>query len=493
MNKTICIVNCPENSIEIKGSIFYADTEFANMTRGELLEEMSHMQRAAIVFIYFNDDLLNDRHAIKQLIPGMGATVVIAMVSSTHISMGITALGMGASDFMILPADGTTFDIYVKRAMDKICIQKELLFKNEYYKSRYSQSEKKYKQLFNEVPCFIFTLNKDYLITDSNRKFNEYFGNHIGEYCFGICKNRDDPCRICPVQLTYEDGENHALESEIISSDGVKHIVLSWTAPIRDSAGNINKVLVMLTDITEVRRLEDHLSSLGVMIGSISHGIKGLLTSLDSGMYLINTGFKKGDMTRISEGLEISNQITERIKKLVLDILYYTKTRRPVWQKVSARGFIDEVMMPIIPAAGQSDIKLQLNVQCETHDDYFEIDEKSLQSAFINILENSIDACVASGTARNCTILFHCRIKADKIVFLIKDDGKGMDAMTLKNIFTIFFSSKGKQGTGLGLYITNKVIEQHSGEIKVRSSLDTGTKFLIKMPRIIPRTAKKKH
>ena len=493
MNKTIRIVNCPENAIDIENSDFYTDTEFVDMSPMELLDGMSQTKKPAILFVFLNGKHLIDVDTIKRLTTGMRPTIVIAMVTSTQIAMGITALSLNVADFMILPVDGMTFDIYVQRAMDRVCIQKDLMFKNEYYKSRYNLSEKKYQQLFDEVPCFIFTLNKDYLITDSNKKFNDYFGNNIGEYCFGICKNRDDPCPRCPVRESYEDGKNHVLESEIISSDGVKHIVLAWTAPIRDARGNIIKVLVMLTDITEVRQLEDHLSSLGVMIGSISHGIKGLLTSLDSGMYLLNSGFKKGDMTRISEGLEISNQITERIKKLVLDILYYTKTRRPVWQKVSARGFIDAVLMPIVPAAGKSNIRLQLNVQCETHDDYFEIDEKSLQSAFINILENSIDACTDSDKSTPRSILFHCRIKPNKIIFLIKDNGKGMDAMTLKNIFTIFFSSKGQQGTGLGLYITNKVIEQHSGEIKVRSSPDTGTKFLIKMPRIIPTTAKKKH
>ena len=493
IDKSIRIVNCPENAIDIENSDFYQDTECVTMTEEQLLNALTHKQRPVILFVYLNGTHPISFDILKRLTTGMRPTIIIAMVSASEISMGITALAIDVADFMVIPADGATFDIYVKRAMDRICIQKDLLFKNEYYKSRYNISEKKYQQLFDEVPCFIFTLNKDYLITDSNRKFNDYFGSHIGEYCFGICKNRDDPCRKCPVQQTYEDGQNHALESEIISSDGVKHIVLSWTAPIRDGAGNINKVLVMLTDITEVRHLEDHLASLGVMIGSISHGIKGLLTSLDSGMYLLNTGFKKGDMTRISEGLDISNQMTEKIKKLVLDILYYTKTRRPVWQSVSARHFIDEVLMPILPAATKHNIRLHVDVQCETRDDTFEIDEKSLQSAFINILENSIDACVTSRTPSPRTILFHCRIKSDRIIFLVKDNGKGMDAATLKNIFTIFFSSKGKQGTGLGLYITNKVLEQHSGEIKVKSAPDTGTKFLIKMPRKIPSTAKKKH
>ena len=490
MSRHICVINCPDNAIEMEESEFITDTEFIHLPP-ETLWNLPRQHMEPLV-VFFNLEGLPhiSRKRFKTLARAMRPIILIAMVTPATLAHGITALDGDISDFMVLPARKDTFDIYVKRAMDRIGIQNDLLFKNQYYKSRYNLTEQKYKQLFDEVPCFIFTLNKDYVITDSNRKFNTYFGKNIGGYCFGICKNRDDPCRCCPVRQTFEDGQNHASESEIISSDGVKHVVLSWTAPLRDRHGDIHQVLVMMTDITEVRRLEDHLASLGVMIGSISHGIKGLLTSLDSGMYLLNSGYQRKDMERIQEGLTISQQITDRIKKLVLDILYYTKTRSPVWRKVSVRQFVDEVILPIVPAAEKNKIRFTVNVQCETLDDLFEIDDKSLQSAFINILENGIDACVEAGNAPSRHLLFHCRIKRDKVIFLIKDNGRGMDGETLKNIFTIFFSSKGKKGTGLGLYITNKVIEQHSGTIKVRSTPATGTKFLIKLPRSIPATSK---
>ncbi|MCP4719076.1 MAG: HAMP domain-containing histidine kinase, partial [Desulfobacteraceae bacterium] len=85
---------------------------------------------------------------------------------------------------------------------------------------------------------------------------------------------------------------------------------------------------------------------------------------------------------------------------------------------------------------------------------------------------------------------FTARMDREKILFKIQDNGLGMEPGTLNNIFTIFFSSKGNKGTGLGLYIANKVIGQHRGEIKVKSSKDQGTRFLIKIPRTIPNTAK---
>ncbi len=65
-----------------------------------------------------------------------------------------------------------------------------------------------------------------------------------------------------------------------------------------------------------------------------------------------------------------------------------------------------------------------------------------------------------------------------------------MDKETKEKIFTLFFSSKGSKGTGLGLFISNNIIKQHGGEIKIRSTLGEGTKFNIKIPKIIPESAR---
>ncbi len=78
----------------------------------------------------------------------------------------------------------------------------------------------------------------------------------------------------------------------------------------------------------------------------------------------------------------------------------------------------------------------------------------------------------------------------DHIIFVVIDNGIGMDKETKKKIFTLFFSSKGSKGTGLGLFISNNIIKQHGGEIKIRSTLGEGTKFIIKIPKIIPESAK---
>ena len=100
--------------------------------------------------------------------------------------------------------------------------------------------------------------------------------------------------------------------------------------------------------------------------------------------------------------------------------------------------------------------------------------------------ENCCQACCKRATP----ISFRARIDQEKVLFRIQDTGLGMEPSALKKVFTIFFSSKGNKGTGLGLFITNKVIRQHRGDIKVKSTPNKGTRFIIKIPRTVPQTAR---
>jgi len=138
-----------------------------------------------------------------------------------------------------------------------------------------------------------------------------------------------------------------------------------------------------------------------------------------------------------------------------------------------------------------NNIRIKSTVRIEMDNDLFEIDRTSLQTALVNILQNGMEACAADKTRQNHTLLFNARADKETVTLLIQDTGAGMNKTTLKNIFTIFFSSKGNEGTGLGLYIANKVVEQHLGKIEVRSKPGRGTRFIIAIPRMIPGITKK--
>jgi len=242
--------------------------------------------------------------------------------------------------------------------------------------------------------------------------------------------------------------------------------------------------------IREKTELQSHLSSLGLMIGSISHGIKGLLTGLDGGMYILDSGFAKENQEQIKEGWETIKLMVDRIRKMVLDILFYAKERDLKWERIKVLSFAHEVAKVVGSKMKDQLIEFVNDFDSKVGD--FEVDVGYVHSALTNILENAIDACARDTSKKFHKIVFGVRQSKEHVVFDVFDDGIGMDQETQEKLFTPFFSSKGDKGTGLGLFISNAIIQQHCGEIIVKSTLGKGTLFRIKIPRMLPESAKVK-
>jgi signal transduction histidine kinase len=242
--------------------------------------------------------------------------------------------------------------------------------------------------------------------------------------------------------------------------------------------------------VQEKTELQDHLSSLGLMISSISHGIKGLLTGLDGGMYLLDSGLAQKDPDRINEGWDAVKQMVERIRKMVLDILFYAKERDLKWERINALSFAEEIARVLEPKLSEHDIEFDKKFDRKIGE--FEVDAGYIHSALFNILENAVDACTLDKKNKAPKISFCVGQDEDYIDFEVIDNGIGMDPETQAKIFTAFFSAKGEKGTGLGLFIANKIIEQHGGHISVTSTLGKGTRFRIRIPKIMPQAVKMK-
>jgi signal transduction histidine kinase len=232
--------------------------------------------------------------------------------------------------------------------------------------------------------------------------------------------------------------------------------------------------------VAEKSELQSHLSSLGLMLGSISHALKGLLTGLDAGVYLVDGGLAKGNTSQLREGWDIVKQRMERIRKVVLDILFYSKKRELKREKMNAVTLAEEVAAAVAGKLTETGIVFAKEFDPKSGE--IEADPAYLQAALLNVLENAVDACLAEGARQPPKVVFSLRRKKDRLEFDILDNGIGMDPATQEKLFTPFFSSKGDKGTGLGLFITNKIVEQHGGNIMVNSAQGRGSLFRISFP-----------
>ena len=297
-----------------------------------------------------------------------------------------------------------------------------------------------------------------------------------------------------PLSLLHEEYRDYVLENAramlkgqrtspyefcIINKSGDIRWIMETITSIQ--YGGRRAVLGYFMDITKMRSMQHNLSSLGLMVGALSHSLKGCLTGLDAGLYLIDSGFYQDQPARIEEGLDAAKMMVDRLKKLVYEVLYNVKDRSLEIEKTDVEVFINELSANMDVRLRGADISFSWH--CAPGVGTFEIDRELMRTALINILENALEACLEDDPEKIHQIALAARPDGGQVLIGIEDNGPGMTETQIKNVFTLFYSSKSRTGTGLGLFITKKVIQQHGGSISVDSAPGRGARFRIRLPR----------
>jgi len=338
----------------------------------------------------------------------------------------------------------------------------------------------RFRNIFDNAPCFITVQDRTLRITESNRRFDESFGEGMGEHCYEVYKKRQDPCPQCPVAETFRDGQVHTSEEVVVDNQGRSVHVLVYTAPIRNAAGDITSVMEMSTDVTEIRTLQNKLASLGQLVGGIAHNAKNILDGLRGGVYILNLGFRDNKQDDIRTGWEMVQRNVERLSAMIMDMLSCARERTPQQTPVSLAKMVREVVALYAPRALQFHINLETAI-----DEQVEIlgDAKEIHSLISNLITNAIEACNADrDEQKNQRIAVRVIREKGAAILEIEDNGAGMDPATRNDLFQRLVSTKGSAGTGLGLVMSQKVATEHGGSISVRSEPGRGSVFTVRLP-----------
>jgi signal transduction histidine kinase len=162
-------------------------------------------------------------------------------------------------------------------------------------------------------------------------------------------------------------------------------------------------------------------------------------------------------------------------------MLIFSKEREPDNVLCSPNDIAQQIYDLLEQKAIQSEVKLIKDFDLSIDDCY--LDPKGLHRCLLNLVSNAIDACNEGGRKDEArSVVIRSRRENDSIKFDIEDNGVGMTKEVQENLFQRFFSTKGPKGTGLGLVVTRKTIEEQGGGITFESSPGKGTTFTLRLP-----------
>jgi len=246
---------------------------------------------------------------------------------------------------------------------------------------------------------------------------------------------------------------------------------------LAEAVASLIAVAIHNAEEHEARVNAERLATVGQTMAGMAHCVKNILNGLQGGAYIIDqslAGATKGG--GVARGWEMVKRNMGLLSTIVLEMLSYSRPRKPNLQPCN----IGELCQGI--AALLKEQAAQKGVTLVTDSNVTEawIDETAIKRCLLNLVGNAIDACGPSG---GLVQIEAAPAQCDgRFAIRVRDNGCGMDAAAKQKLFAPFFSTKGNKGTGLGLPVTKKLVEEHGGSIHVESEPGRGTEFTLLLP-----------
>ncbi len=225
----------------------------------------------------------------------------------------------------------------------------------------------------------------------------------------------------------------------------------------------------------------ERLAAVGQTIAILSHHIKNILQGVRGGSYLIDMGLKDHNEELVRKGWGIVEKNQHKIYHLVMDMLTFSKERQPVLRPADLNETVADVCELLTARAGELHAALDwspapdLPPMC--------MDPEGIHRAVLNIVGNALDAVEGREGGRVC-VSTRFASESRLVSVAVVDNGPGIAAELLPQIFNIFESTKGARGTGIGLAVSQKIIREHGGDIVVESRPAEGARFTLEWPAI---------
>jgi two-component system, NtrC family, sensor kinase len=222
----------------------------------------------------------------------------------------------------------------------------------------------------------------------------------------------------------------------------------------------------------------ERMVAIGETTAALSHSIKNILQALHGGADVVDMGLRANNLLQAGKGWRVVQRNLEKIYQLTTNLLAYSSPREPKVEQINPKMLIEECVELVAARALEKGAMAVADVAADIP--AIPADPDGLHQVLMNLLGNAIDAV----EPQKGLIRVVSRYDPDNKQVLIEviDNGAGIPPTMTEHLFELFHSTKGNRGTGLGLAVAKKIIEEHDGSISVKSRTGEGTAFTIRLP-----------
>jgi two-component system NtrC family sensor kinase len=354
------------------------------------------------------------------------------------------------------------------------------------------KSKQQLQAIFDGITDGLIIVDRDFRIVAVNKAEAAFIGMEpqdiVGRPCFEVYCRGEVACEACPAHTTFKSGAATLVPQLKIATGFHRRGVDVYTFPVRDENGETIQAIQYIKDVADRIKLQEQLreveqlSGIGQMAANVAHEIRNPLIAVGGFARQLHEDMDPDDPRR-ELTLIIVEEVT-RLEQILREQLTLERHLQPVLRPVDINDILRDVRKLLSHGVLSSQISLMGELQ-----DGLPVtvgDANQLKQVFLNIIGNAIQSTEDGGTITVTSLQ-----RGDTIVVRVRDTGPGIPEDVMNKMFVPFFTTR-KSGSGLGLAVTRRIVENHGGEISVESKVGEGTVFQVVLP-IVRSTAELEH
>ena len=352
-----------------------------------------------------------------------------------------------------------------------------------------ARSEARYADLVESASDAIFTVDTEGRFTSVNRALEAATGRDRAELLGAPFTTVLDPRDRDDLRDTLREtleGRRVRRELRYLDANGVARPAAMLASPLRDGSA-VTGALAVVRDVGEEKLLveqlvqQEKLAAIGQLVSGVAHELNNPLASVMAFSQLV-LGTAGNDAER-DEALATIHSEARRAAKIVSNLLTFARQHPPQRTTTSVSSVVASTLDMRRYALAVHGVELE-----EQLDDSLPAiwaDPFQLQQVFLNLIGNAEQAL--RGWEGHRRIIVTTEERAGRIVVTVRDTGPGISSAEIDRVFNPFYTTKGVgKGTGLGLSVSDGIIREHGGSIRVESSEGAGAAFVVELPIVAP-------